>query len=118
MEELKEVIHSFQKDKIPGLDGWSIEFYLDFSELPGEDLLEVVEKSRKLGVIHAPINSTFIALIPKYNKTEAFYDFRPITLCNYLYKIISKVISRRPKVVLSEKNLQGIIWFSTGNTNT
>jgi hypothetical protein len=28
-EELKEVLHIFQKDKIHGLDGWPIEFFLD-----------------------------------------------------------------------------------------
>ena len=28
-EELKEIMHSFKKDKILGLDGWTIEFFLD-----------------------------------------------------------------------------------------
>ena len=73
---------------------------MGFFELLGEDLLEVLEKSRKSGVIHAPINSTFIALIPKVNKPEAFDDFRMISLCNCLYKINSKVISKRLKAVL------------------
>ena len=68
MEELKEVIHSFQHDKSPGPDGWTIEFYSGFFKLIGEDLLEVVEESRRTGVIHAPINATFIALIPKVDK--------------------------------------------------
>jgi hypothetical protein len=27
-EELKEVLHSFQKDKIFGPDGWTIKFFL------------------------------------------------------------------------------------------
>lgn len=39
--ELLEVLHSFQKDKIPGLDGWPIEFYLWFYDLVGVDLLKV-----------------------------------------------------------------------------
>ena len=68
MEELKEVIHSFQHEKSPGTNGWTIEFYLGFFELIEEDLLEVVEESRRLGVIHAPINATFMALIPKVDK--------------------------------------------------
>jgi hypothetical protein len=32
-EELKEVLHSFQKDDILGLHGWIIEFLLGFYEL-------------------------------------------------------------------------------------
>lgn len=37
--ELKEVLPSFQKDKSTGLDGWPIEFYMDFYEIIGKDLL-------------------------------------------------------------------------------
>lgn len=101
-EELKEVLHSFQHDKSPGPDGWTIEIYLGFFELVGEDILEVVEESKRSGVIHAPINATFISLIPKVDKAKTFDDFGPISLCNCLYKIILKVVSRRLKEVLSK----------------
>ena len=103
MEELKATLHSFQKDKSPGLDGWTIEFFLGFFDILGEDLLKVVDESRRSGRIHAPINTTFITLIPKVDKPKAFDDFMLISLCNCLYKIISKVISLRLKAVLSEK---------------
>lgn len=101
VEELKEVLHSFQHDKSPGPDGWPIEFYVGFFDLIGRDLLGVVNESKRTGVIHGPINATFIALIPKTDKVESFEDFRPISLCNCLYKIIAKVISRRLKRILS-----------------
>jgi hypothetical protein len=32
-EELKEMLHNLQKDKSPGPDGWTVEFYLGFFEL-------------------------------------------------------------------------------------
>ena len=60
-----EVLHSFQKDKILGLDGWPIELYLRFNDLIGGDILNFVEESRLEGFIHSPFNSTFIALILK-----------------------------------------------------
>lgn len=87
---------------------------MNFFELVGEGLLEVVEESRGSGVIHAPINSTFIALIPKLDKAESFDDFRPISLCNCLYKIISKVINRRLKDVLSNNILMEQFGFLQG----
>jgi hypothetical protein len=80
-DELKEVLHSFQKDKSPGPDGWSIEFFLGFYDLLGVDILQVVEESRREGVIHAPLNSTFIALIPKSDIPQYFEEFRLISLC-------------------------------------
>ena len=38
-EELKQVMGSFQKDKSPGPDGWTIEFFLDLFEILGRDIL-------------------------------------------------------------------------------
>jgi hypothetical protein len=64
-------------------------------------LLVVVEETRIRGEVIRPINSTFIALIPKVNNPSSFNDFRPIALCNLCYKIIAKVIARRLRPILS-----------------
>jgi hypothetical protein len=48
-DEIKETIHSFQKDKIPGSDRWNIKFYLDLFDLIQADLLQIVEDSRRNG---------------------------------------------------------------------
>ena len=82
VEELSRVLHSFQKDKSSGPDGWPVEFFLGFFDFFDEELLSVVEESRKAGFIHGPFNSTFIALISKKDKPTSFEDFRPISLCN------------------------------------
>lgn len=84
-----------------GLEGWSIEFYLDFFEIIGRDLLVVVEESRLTSYILLAINSTFIALIPNMDMSLYFYEYMPTLLSNYLYKIISIIIARCLKVVLS-----------------
>jgi hypothetical protein len=64
-DELKWILHTFQKDKSHRPDGWRIEFYLGFFDVLGKDLLVVVEEYWRVGNIHAPFNSTFISLIPK-----------------------------------------------------
>jgi hypothetical protein len=70
-------------------------------ELIGRDLLKVVEEASLDGHMHAPLNSTFITLIPKSNSLEYFEDFKPISLCNSIYKVVAKIIARRLKPILS-----------------
>ena len=47
------------------------------------------------------INHTFITLILKVRNSEKVTEFRPISLCNVLYKIVSKVIANRLKPLLN-----------------
>jgi len=94
-EELLSVMKTFKKEKSPGLDGWTIEFFIHFYDLIKRDLLAMVEESRQKGSIHQHISSTFIAVIPKNKKVNVFSDFRPISLRNVIYKIISKIIANR-----------------------
>lgn len=46
------------------------------------------------------MNSSYIALIPKSTNPVSVMDFRPISLCNVLYKLILKVLANRLKKVL------------------
>ena len=45
-------------------------------------------------------NSTFLALIPKEANPTNFDRFRPISLCNASYKLLSKLLANRLKPLL------------------
>ena len=102
MEELDIDLKSFKKDQSPNLDGWSIEFYLHFFDLVGLDILSAVDHSRVEGRITGALNATFITLIPKCDKPLTFVDYRPISLCNLVYKTISKLAAIRLKPLLDK----------------
>eukprot|EP00253_Pinus_taeda_P011164 PITA_11164 len=94
MEEVEEVVMNMKKGKAPGPDGYIIEFYQAGLNFLGQEILEAVEESRMKQKIWTCINSTFLTLIPKSNKSEDEQGFRPIALCNVIYKIIATLIAK------------------------
>ncbi|KAH7568757.1 hypothetical protein JRO89_XS06G0045300 [Xanthoceras sorbifolium] len=66
------------------------------------DLVNMVTNSFRL--VHFPLelNQTFIALIPKIPSPLEMANFRPISLYNTAYKIISKIIVSRLRVVMAD----------------
>ena len=93
-KKLNLVLHSFQKEKSQGPDGFTLEFFLGFYDLTRIDLLKVVKESQRSGKILGALNSTFITLIPKKQKVETFNNFTPIACCTLVYKVIAKIIAR------------------------
>ena len=53
-----------------------------------------------MGVIPTSLNSTFITLIPKVKRPTKVSEFRPISLCNIVYKLVSKVVANRMRGLL------------------
>lgn len=99
--EMEVILQWFRKDNITRPDGSWVEFFLDFYELIGTYMLKVIEECRTSWRTYEALNSTFIALIPKSNAPRNFKDYKTISLCNYIYKIIAKNITNKIKPILS-----------------
>jgi hypothetical protein len=69
------------------------------------------------GNVNGALNVTFIALILKSDKPESFSGFRPISLCNLDYKVISKIIASRIKYFLSKGISKEQFGFLDDRTN-
>ena len=66
----------------------------------GDTVVDAMLDFLNIGHMLLDINHTYIVLIPKVKNPEKMSNFRPISLCNVIYKIISKVLANRLKQVL------------------
>ncbi|KAH9718961.1 reverse transcriptase domain-containing protein [Citrus sinensis] len=98
--DVKEALFDMHPDKSPGPDGMNPAFYQRFWHIVGEDVISACLQFVKDCSFPAGLNDTSLVLIPKNQKPEILSDMRPIALCNVLYKIISKMLANRMKLVL------------------
>jgi hypothetical protein len=101
-EEIKEALNSIGDMKAPGPDGIPSVFYKHFWEVVREQITKEVLEVLRGGQIPEGWNETTIVLIPKVPRPEKTKDLWPISLCNVLYKIVSKVLANRLKQILPE----------------
>lgn len=82
-------------------DRYHAKFYQMHWNTVGHSISNMLLKYLNEGVSIAGLNYTFITLIPKIKKPKSMLEFQPISLCNVIYKILSKVLVNRIKPVLN-----------------
>lgn len=95
LEELKNVVFSLPHEKVPGLNGFTALFFQKFWEFLCFELLWTLKESRRTGTMFRKFNVTNIAILPKVKEPKMFVEFRPISLCDTIYKIFTKAIYLR-----------------------
>lgn len=100
-EEIKSVFFSMGDDKAAGPDGFSAKFFKQAWPIIGGDVSKAVREFFVSGKLLKEVNATLIALIPKVDQPLNVGEFRPISLCNVLYKCISKILANRIKDCLN-----------------
>jgi hypothetical protein len=79
----------------PGSDGLNAAFYKASWNWVKNDIFHLVSDFYSQGSLPADLNQTFLTLIPKKANPSSPQDYRPIGLCNVIYKIIVKSLADR-----------------------
>ena len=101
--ELANALKNMKNSKSPGMDGFTVEFFKFFWVDLGKFILRSVNYAYKNKSLSITQNQGIITCIPKPNKSRHFLkNWRPISLLNVIYKLMSSVIANRLKSVLDK----------------
>lgn len=98
-EEIQKTLFAMPNNKSPGPDGFTTEFFKKTGNYGYR--LHISHKICFVkGFLPKGLNTTILALIPKKEEAMEMKNYRPISLCNVLYKVISKILANRLKGIL------------------
>ena len=101
--EVWQALQQMHPTKSPGPNGMSPIFYQKYWDVVGPSVSNCVLQVLNSGVMPKGINDTYIyiCLIPKTKNPQKITEYRPINLCNVIYKLISKVLANGLKKILN-----------------
>ena len=100
--EIQRTIFEMNPLKAPGLDGMPGLFFKKFWHIVRNQLILTVQNFFRDGWLLKEMNETFITLIPKVQGANNFGHFRLISLCNFCYKVISRILVARLRPLLDK----------------
>lgn len=108
-DEITSTIFKLNLNKSFGADGLTSGFYKVAWSCIGEDVLVTINSFFHKPSMPLATNSTILTLIPKLPCATLIKNYRPISCCNTLYKLISKLLVARlkpllPKLILPNQN--------------
>ncbi|XP_019246270.1 PREDICTED: uncharacterized protein LOC109225918 [Nicotiana attenuata] len=101
-EEIDNSLNAIGNDKAPGIDGYNAVFFKKAWGIMKNDVYEAVMDFFQTSHMPKIINCTTVTLLPKVTNPITVKDFRPISCCSVLYKIIAKILATRLQVVMSD----------------
>ncbi|KAL8124141.1 hypothetical protein AgCh_011956 [Apium graveolens] len=99
-DEVKQAVFSMHPDKSAGQDGLNPAFFQSFWSIVAQDVFDFCRIFIESGELPVGVNRTILCLILKVKVPTNMKDLRPISLCNVLLRILSKVLSNRLKACL------------------
>ncbi|XP_013624212.1 PREDICTED: uncharacterized protein LOC106330256 [Brassica oleracea var. oleracea] len=99
-QDVKTAFFALPKNKAPGPDGYPSEFFTAHWNTVGQEVTDAIQEFFTTCRLLQQWNATILTLIPKKKNADKISDFRPISCCNTVYKVIAKLLANRLKQVL------------------
>ena len=103
LSEVKGALFDMEADKSPGSDGLPAELYKFFFSDMGQDICDVLNNAFEHNILSKSQRHGLITLIYKdRGRRDDLTNWRPISLLNVDYKIMSKILANRVKRILHQ----------------
>ena len=99
--EIRSALWSLKPYKAPEPGGFHAGFFQRFYPTVGSSIREEVKSIFSLREMLDYLNKTLITLIPKCSNLETLGNYHPISLCNSIYKVVTKIIVARLRSLLA-----------------
>ncbi|CAL1413585.1 unnamed protein product [Linum trigynum] len=106
-DEVRRTVFSMCSKQAPGSDGFTGKFFKALWDIVGPSVVEAVCSFFTSGRLLCSFNHTWLTLIPKVDSVETMKQLRPISLCQFVYKIITKILAERLSVILPQVVSEG-----------
>ncbi|KAH0776459.1 hypothetical protein KY290_007870 [Solanum tuberosum] len=100
--EVVQALFPFKTLKAPRSDGFHPQFFQQHWHSVKNTVLKPCHEIFNTQKIPTDLNQTFLCLSPKFKNANHLKNFRPIGLCNTMYKIVTKIIANHIKPFLNE----------------
>lgn len=101
-EEVFSALQNMGSFKAPGPDGFHAFFYKTYWDVVGDKVFHCIKQAFETQQFDPGLGETLIVLIPKVDNPVSFKDFRPISLCNVVYKLLTKILVNRIRPILDD----------------
>lgn len=100
-DEIFATLRKMSHEKSSGLNSMTVLFYKYFWYIVGDVVISTVQDFFLPDQLNPEINRTYLDLIPKVDNASKVAQFGLISLCNVIYKLISKILTERLKPLMS-----------------
>ena len=107
-------MRNLPRNKSPGPDGIPNEYYKTFAKLISDELTNVLNESHRGGRLHQSTKEGTISVLYKKKDRKDIRNYRPITLLNGDYKILTRTLCKRMKKVVGKIICKENTGFSPG----
>ena len=99
--EIKAIFFKLKPHKTPGPDGLTSGFFKASWDVLGSEVVVSIQSFFATAFLPSSTNATILSLVPKFPGASKVTDYRPIACLNTIYKVLSRLLVKRLKPILT-----------------